>query len=119
MGDEQLMSNKGTTGPPPRWRRWVFIAVWVGVLAFTFLNPFAHAAVPDALTYTAFVSDVTARGVQLRYPMRPLATTHACKSRRASPADPFTSGQDSLQHEPLHVSLHSLSPSRQTRGRTG
>jgi len=33
------------------------------VLAFTFLNPFAQAPAPDALSYTAFVSDVTANQV--------------------------------------------------------
>jgi cell division protease FtsH len=49
--------------PPPRWRRWVVVAIWLGLLAFTFFNPFAKAPAPDALSYTAFVSDVTANQV--------------------------------------------------------
>jgi len=51
--------------PPPRppWQRWAFGAAWVAVLAWTIFNPFAQAPAPDALTYTQFVSDVTANQV--------------------------------------------------------
>ncbi len=62
-GDIQPRTGLPVPPPRPRWQRWAIGAAWLGVLAWTLFNLFAHTTAPDALTYTQFTSDVTANQV--------------------------------------------------------